>query len=285
MAKNSAKKWRHDELQEDLAEHLRGRSDRMIWTDLQLGPMHSPRPDVFSMRKSYIKPNPLAYEIKVSVSDFRADVTSGKWKKYLDFAQGVIFAVPKGLITKADLPPTCGLIVRSENVWREQKAPTLDTTLPDFYAMQKLLIESHTEHLGRMRKHRGEWFIESEAANKALGKEVAAAVRNLRMVESRAKYLEESAVQRDQRATEQERRILQSAREKAATIVDDAAKPLAELYEFLEVEPGASMWQLRNAMDRLKERLNRDSVIESMRNSIKSAYSAIERLEEKLPPA
>ena len=30
--------WRHDELADDLAAHLRGGTDRMVWTDMQLGP-------------------------------------------------------------------------------------------------------------------------------------------------------------------------------------------------------------------------------------------------------
>ena len=32
----------HDELQEDLATHLRGNTDRMVWTNTQLGPAASP---------------------------------------------------------------------------------------------------------------------------------------------------------------------------------------------------------------------------------------------------
>ena len=118
-------KWGHDQLANDLAEHLAKQTDRIIWTDMQLGPSGSPRPDVYSIPKSYSGYKPIAYECKVSVSDFRSDITKGKWQSYLKYSSGVIFAVPKGLITKDDLPKGCGLIVRSENGWRMVKGPTL----------------------------------------------------------------------------------------------------------------------------------------------------------------
>ena len=86
--------WQHNDLMHDLAEHLRSNSDRMVWTDMQLGPVGSPRPDVFTVNKSYTQPRPLSYEIKISRADFRSDVTSGKWQKYLDYSAGVIFAPP-----------------------------------------------------------------------------------------------------------------------------------------------------------------------------------------------
>lgn len=35
-------KMTHNELAEDLAQHLRGGTGRMVWTDTQLGPSGSP---------------------------------------------------------------------------------------------------------------------------------------------------------------------------------------------------------------------------------------------------
>ncbi|OUS29497.1 hypothetical protein A9Q98_06140 [Thalassotalea sp. 42_200_T64] len=87
----------HDKLANNLATHLMS-DDRMVWEDIPVGKSGSVRPDVLTIQKSFASPNPISYEIKVSVSDFRSDVTSAKWKNYLDFSYGVIFAVPKGLI-------------------------------------------------------------------------------------------------------------------------------------------------------------------------------------------
>jgi len=81
--------WGHDALAEDLAQHLRS-DKRMVWTDMQLGPSGSARPDVFTLDKVYSRPAPTAYECKISRADLRADTTSGKWQKYLQFAGAVI---------------------------------------------------------------------------------------------------------------------------------------------------------------------------------------------------
>src|SRR3990167_5609663 len=143
-----SKTWRHDELMLDLADHL-AKPERMMWCDMQLGPSGSVRPDIYTLDKSYIQPKPIAYEIKVSVSDYRSDVTKGKWQSYLDYACGVYFCVPQGLITKADLPTGCGLMVRGEVGWKSLKAPTLAKVNLSFKVMQKLLIDG----IGREHKN------------------------------------------------------------------------------------------------------------------------------------
>ena len=85
--------WKHNALAKDLADHLLGNPRRLAWLDIQLGPVHSPRPDVYTLDKSYVQPCPTAYEVKVSVQDFRSDVTSGKWQTYLNYAEAVYFCV------------------------------------------------------------------------------------------------------------------------------------------------------------------------------------------------
>lgn len=134
---------KHDELQEDLATHLRGNTDRMVWTNTQLGPVGSPRPDVFTVDKSYSRFAADAYEIKISVSDLRRDVTSGKWQSYRKYAHRVWFAFPRGLVPLDEIPRECGVICRSEKGWRAARKPiaqVLDTLPRD--AWLKLLIES-----------------------------------------------------------------------------------------------------------------------------------------------
>lgn len=134
---------KHDDLQNDLASHLRGNTDRMVWTNTQLGPAASPRPDVFTVDKSYARFNADAYEIKVSVSDLRHDITSGKWQSYRKFAHRVWFAYPRGMVPLDEIPRECGVILRSDAGWRAARKPVaqvLDTLPRD--AWLKLLIES-----------------------------------------------------------------------------------------------------------------------------------------------
>lgn len=142
--------WTHDGLAEDLAAHLRSNTDRMVWTDMQLGAVHSSRPDVYALPKSYSRFQPIAYECKVSMSDFRSDVTKGKYTDYLAFASGVVFACPAGLLKKEDVPHGAGLMVRGHDGWRSLKKPALikcDTLPRD--AWMKLLIDGARRDIQR----------------------------------------------------------------------------------------------------------------------------------------
>ncbi len=40
--------WTHDALREDLAQYVREKTQRMVWTNMQMGPAGSPRPDAYS---------------------------------------------------------------------------------------------------------------------------------------------------------------------------------------------------------------------------------------------
>ena len=184
----------HDELMNDLATHL-SVPDRMVWTNLQLGPAHSPRPDVYTLQKSYAHPNPMAYECKVSVSDFRSDVTSGKWHAYLEYACGVVFACPAGLISKPDLPPGCGLIVRGEQGWRAMRKATLKPVQLPEEALLKLLIDGIDRVYNpafQMREF-NEWEA-TEKIRQKFGDRVAEVVRDLDGCERRVKDSKERAL-------------------------------------------------------------------------------------------
>lgn len=130
----------HDDFAHMLAQHLKC-DDRMVWENIPAGSAGNVRPDVFTIQKSFANPNPITYEIKVSLSDFRSDVTKAKWKAYLKFSYGVVFAVPKGLITKNDLPNGCGLITyNGAGIWHTVKKPTLSPCRLDGDILLKLLI-------------------------------------------------------------------------------------------------------------------------------------------------
>lgn len=167
---------KHDDLQEDLASHLRGSSDRMVWTNTQLGPSGSPRPDVFTINKSFSRFRSDAYEIKVSVSDLRSDLTSGKWQSYRKFGHAVWFAFPRGMAPLELVPKECGIILRGDSGWRSARKPVaqvLDTLPRD--AWLKLLMSlddfDWTKHSPKIR-HSND-YLNAEIVRRKAGAEIA----------------------------------------------------------------------------------------------------------------
>lgn len=173
--------WRHDDLATDLAAHLRASSDVMTFENVQMGQSGSPRPDVLTMAKTYTKLDVRAYEEKISRSDFRSDTTAGKWRGYLAFASSVTFAVPAGLVDKTEVPPQCGLIVRSDGgAWRHLRKPQPQAleNLP-WVGWLKLLMDGVARE-GEKRKfaHFNDW-VGSRALAKKFGQDAADMVRRL----------------------------------------------------------------------------------------------------------
>lgn len=165
----------HDDLAHNLAQHL-DIDGRMVWENLPAGCMGSVRPDVYTLEKSFSNPNPITYEVKVSLSDFRSDVTKAKWKSYLDFSYGVTFAVPKGLVTKKDIPSGCGLITyNGSGIWRTVKKPTLHVRPIPSDLLLKLLMsgeERRTKHKPIQPRNYDKWK-HLEKINKKFGKDIA----------------------------------------------------------------------------------------------------------------
>lgn len=161
----------HDQLQNDLASHLRAGTDRMVWTNTQLGPVGSPRPDVFTVNKSFSRFRTDCYEIKVSVSDLRSDITSGKWQSYRKFGHCVWFAFPRGMAPLDLIPKECGVILRSEAGWRAARKPVaqvLDTLPRDTWL--KLLMDGPIGPTDCAPRNIHEWTMASLLAKK-MGKE------------------------------------------------------------------------------------------------------------------
>jgi hypothetical protein len=183
---NTSVKMSHDELASDLAQHLRGGSQRITWEDMQLGPAGSPRPDVYAMEPTYSRLSFEAFEIKVSTSDFRSDVTSGKWQSYLRYANSVTFAAPLGLITKDQVPATCGLILRGPSGWRYAKKPVLHqlTELP-WQAWIKLLLDGVERANGTRREaYFNQWSAEKKLRER-FGDDVARMLSDLQGLPAR----------------------------------------------------------------------------------------------------
>lgn len=170
--------WEHDALAADLKAHLRGNErERLIWCDMQLGPSGSPRPDVYSLPRSYSKFTPYAYEVKISRADYQSDINAGKWQKYYAFASAVVFAVPDGLIKTTELPGGAGLIVRKANIWRMARAPRVDAldNLPRETWMK--LVMDGLGRLQEVRQPHNAYVLKERAYKKALGEEIAQLAR------------------------------------------------------------------------------------------------------------
>lgn len=243
--------WTHDDLREDLASHL-ANPRRMLWQDVQLGPSGSARPDVFTLEKSFAHPRPMAYEIKVSMADFRADATVGKWTSYLKFACGVYFAVPPGLLTKADVPAQAGLLVRGEKGWRAVKKPVLSATVPPFNAMQKLLIDGlDREYRTRERQRWASWKAD-ERLKKQYGKDVTQVVSDLQRARKEVARLQALAAQ--ERA--QTDRLREDAKKEGLRAIEIQQRHLDSTIEetrrALNLSDDASVWVIAQELRRLR---------------------------------
>lgn len=106
------------ELQLDLAKYLR-EVGYLTYTEIEIKGGRWGRADVVAVKPSYANKDCRIYEVKNNRSTFSNDI---KYEKYLDVCHRMYIACPKGLISKDELPPQIGLIVRGENGWYVVKA-------------------------------------------------------------------------------------------------------------------------------------------------------------------
>lgn len=264
----------HDELLRLLARHLRSASDRMVWSDMQLGPMHSARPDVWTLNKSYSNPRPLAYECKVSVADFRSDVTTGKWQEYLQYSCAVTFAVPIGLITKADLPKGCGLMAWNGERWTTTKAPTLNPCPPlSRDLMMKLLIDGFERAAAQHRLDQRRTWQAEEAVRKKFGAAAATLITEEidfddRLARLRKRFADEEQRARDDRT----KRRQEEEKELSGT--------RREVCEILALPADSSVWQIRSQVRELAQAVSQDSEVRQLRVILESVRQSLERAEK-----
>lgn len=277
--------WKHNDLLADLATYLLGH-DRMVWTDMQLGPSGSPRPDVYTLQKSYSKPSPTAYEIKVSRSDLRSDTTSGKWQSYLKYASSVTFAVPDGLCTVADIPDGCGLIVRKAEVWRFARRPTLQSVTPPFDACMKLLIDG----VNRVHERRNPvprkvaLWEESEAVRKKFGQAVALCAKDLTAAESR---LTDARSQ----ANAEWDRMRQDVENTKARLIAQAKSELetwaairADVTGWLGLKDDATTWAVEQRIRNLKAACDADARVDRAESDLSRARHALQSALHSITP-
>lgn len=273
-------KWTHNNLANDLAAHLAANSDRIIWTDMQLGPSGSPRPDVYTINKSYSRFCPIAYECKVSVADFRSDITKGKWQSYLKYASGVIFAVPKGLITKDDLPKGCGLIVRSENCWRMVKGPTMATLtdLPrDFW--MKLVIDGTSRSLREYSSNQ----LDRKRVHDTVAKKYGEALAILLSDHDRAEMQLKSKI--DHLKTQMDEVDQINAMQRLKDECEQLKSLKADLCQLLDLPAKAQIRTVIYKTRELLDALHKEEHIKKLRQSITSATRNIESQLQQLRDA
>lgn len=280
--------WAHDDLAKDLAAHLRGASDRLVWTDMQLGPAGSPRPDVYTVPCSFARFQPVAYECKISVADFRRDVTAGKWTSYLRFAAGVIFAAPAGLLKKEDIPAGCGLIVRGPDGWRSLKGPTLKNmeNLPRD-AWIKLIIDGMARLADQNHEQLraglcNEWTLEKKLRAR-LGDVVADAVRDQLHAERRLKTAAERLENLAEEAENERRLILDRAKEHAERDAMQIDSARGELARALGLPASAGAWEIASACKQAARRVSVDPEVKRLRQQLERIQVAIESAAEPLP--
>lgn len=276
--------WTHDDLALDLAQYLREKTQRMVWTDMQLGPVGSPRPDAYSLAFSFSRFTPLAYEVKISTSDFRRDVVAGKWQSYLRFASAVTFAVPAGLIGKDDIPAGCGLMVRNDAGWRTVKAPTLRAVenLPRD-AWLKLLMDGLARLADATRPLRRDEYRMISQLEKRFGREVADLLRDRQMANYRYERATEDLQKATKQADEEYLSLMEKARERAARdagVVDTARRELALA---LGLPADASTMAISSAARQAASRLEQDAEVQRLRMLLDRVRGALEDTDKPMP--
>jgi hypothetical protein len=262
----------HDELMVDLAKHLAG-DNRLVWMDMQIGPAGSPRPDVFTLQKSYTRPSPSAYECKISVPDFRSDVTSGKWQKYLRFAGAVTFCVPAGLVKKEDVPVGCGFMTRGAEGWATLRRATRQTVKWDADVMLKLFIDGYGRELGQVELKRRDMrtAIASNKLAKKFGQHVAEVIRDLEQAKRMVEYYTQAGHKR-----------IEAARKEAGQITEAQQARWVDISKVLGLPETANRWDIDRAIANLTKPDKSDQV-DLLKRSLQSIRDQAERSIQSCP--
>lgn len=282
------RKWGHDDLAHDLAQHLRVNPEHIVWENMQMGPSGSIRPDVYLLKKSYSTFAPVTYETKVSVSDFRSDITSGKWQGYLKFSSAVIFAVPAGLISKDDVPAGCGLIVRHDEIWRTVKRPTMQKidTLSHREWM-KLVIDGVERAVLQRDTARVRCGLNSYTVEAALRSKVGADIAKMISMAMRSKESLEYAIgelkKQEQEVREETQFQLKYALDKARRSGQELSSEQARLAAALGLGADATADQLISAMGDAARRLSGDAEVTRLRRLFENIKRYTDEGSEPLP--
>lgn len=127
----------------DLAEQLAATGEWLTFVEIELPGTEGDgngngRADVVTVRNhSYARQELRVYEVKVSKADFDRDVRQLKYRRYFGVAHRLFFAMPTGLVKKADVPDDAGLILRGDNGWHVTRAARPQT--PEHLSVSTIL--------------------------------------------------------------------------------------------------------------------------------------------------
>lgn len=182
------------------------------------------RMDAWAMKRSYSKPLTIAYEIKVSRSDFLQD---DKWPAYLDYCNQLYFVCPPKLIDPSEVGEAAGLMWTSKNsarLYTKKKAPYREVEIPEDlwrYILMSRVVVSRDNDAEQSLDYWRRWLA-NKAKKLDFGHRVGRAIR---------KELDEKIY-----AVEKEIRIVR-AQNKAFDAVKNVLKEL-------DIDPDTSSWNL-----------------------------------------
>lgn len=158
-----------------------------------------PEADIFMMRKSYTQPDIRIIEVKVSTADLRKDVLDGKYRKYIQYCNHLLFLCGKGVDTSIlSDQKDIGLIVENGSRFvtkrcgnfNAQRAPLTEDEL---HAIMMSHFGSNSR-VARMDAAK-EAFLKNElrAASFFFSKHLCERIRDLEIREHQCEQLEKDA--------------------------------------------------------------------------------------------
>ena len=218
--------------------------------------------DLWTMKKSWSQPNTIAFEIKVSRSDFLKD---SKWPGYLPFCNEFYFVCPYGLIGNAEVPADAGLVMTSKNgtnLYTKKKAPWRTVQVPEelyrYLLMWRVKIQRdrswEIDNLEQWKR-----WLEKKAESRSLGNVVSKKVQEtlrqkVELVQDRQRQLE-----REMEEFQEFKKMLTEAGFDMTTLKRsrwDAQRKFREFLEEIKTKvPGGLMENLDMAVSRMSEAL------------------------------
>lgn len=153
--------------------------DDVVITECKDGPTWAGshfRMDAWVMRKSWVHMSCMAYEVKVSRSDFLQD---SKWHNYMDYCNEFSFVCPFQMIDPRELPDNVGLFWASKNGSRlfcKRKPAYRELVIPQtvfMYILMSRVTVNKTTYVPKSKKEFWEKWLEEKKIDSGFGYNVS----------------------------------------------------------------------------------------------------------------